>query len=259
MKTTKVKSRKRSGRCVHCLQNGVQVTDDHVLPESWYPANAPLGVAKWTAPACVVCNGELGAIENDLLIRLSLCIDPEHPTTADIVRRGMRAINPDAGRPGVDERSRAAMLRKMQREARVGPPAALVMPNFEERWGRPPNEQTSIPISRKHLRRFGEKVVRGVHFHHGGRYIEPPLTVDVYPMGQRVAPRILEILGEEPGERFAVEPGIVVKRWVPADDPSWCVYLIDIWSTLKFWASVSTLAATAPKRCRFPVFGTGSR
>jgi hypothetical protein len=49
----------RYGRCVHCLADNVVVTDDHVLPDSWYPPNTPGTVARWVAPACKPCDHAL--------------------------------------------------------------------------------------------------------------------------------------------------------------------------------------------------------
>jgi hypothetical protein len=74
-----VKKRPRLGKCVHCLKDGVRVTDDHVFPRSWYPENTSASIEKWTIPACFQCNNEYGEIEQDLLIRLGLCIDPQSP------------------------------------------------------------------------------------------------------------------------------------------------------------------------------------
>jgi hypothetical protein len=64
-----------SGKCVHCLGYFNDLTWDHVLPVSWYP-DIPSDLEKWAAPSCVSCNKKLGRIEEELLIKLGLCLDP---------------------------------------------------------------------------------------------------------------------------------------------------------------------------------------
>jgi hypothetical protein len=47
---------------------------------------------KWRIPSCYRCNGELGKIEENLLFRLGLCIEPT-PETAGIVAKAQRSYN----------------------------------------------------------------------------------------------------------------------------------------------------------------------
>ena len=52
-------------KCIHCLRFCEYLTEDHILPESWYPNNTPANIEKWVAPACNKCNSELGKIEEE--------------------------------------------------------------------------------------------------------------------------------------------------------------------------------------------------
>ena len=74
------------GKCVHCLSDKVERTWDHVFPQAWYPDTTPAHLYKWQIPACLRCNKEYGEMEDDLLFRLALCIDPEIPETSGIVQ-----------------------------------------------------------------------------------------------------------------------------------------------------------------------------
>jgi hypothetical protein len=47
---------KHQGKCVHCLQDPVELTWDHVLPVSWYPTTTPPNLEKWQIPSCWPCN-----------------------------------------------------------------------------------------------------------------------------------------------------------------------------------------------------------
>ncbi len=86
------------GCCVHCLQFHDELTWDHVFPESWYPGTTPEDLEKWKIPACLPCNKDYGRIEEDLLIKLGLCIDPKNPRGAGIAFKTVRALRSDFGR-----------------------------------------------------------------------------------------------------------------------------------------------------------------
>jgi len=67
-------------RCVHCLNPFPpdEITTDHVIPDSWYPATITLK-DRPTLPSCRRRNERLGNIERALLVRLGLCLDPLAP------------------------------------------------------------------------------------------------------------------------------------------------------------------------------------
>ena len=99
----------REGKCIHCLKTSNNITDDHVLPKSWYPENTPKEIEKWTAPACQRCNADLGKLEEDLKIKLALCLNPEDPDLRSITQDVIRALNPKKGR---DPKDSAASMKK---------------------------------------------------------------------------------------------------------------------------------------------------
>ena len=82
-------------RCVHCLKNVEDLTRDHVFPKAWYPANTPQNLERWTIPSCRKCNEEYGRLEEDLLFRLGMCLDPEDAKSSGIADKVLRAIDPE--------------------------------------------------------------------------------------------------------------------------------------------------------------------
>ena len=74
-------------RCVHCLKDIDEMTDDHLFPVSWYPKSTPENLAKWKFPSCKECNSNLGKIEEDLLWRLGLTIDPADARSSGIAEK----------------------------------------------------------------------------------------------------------------------------------------------------------------------------
>lgn len=229
---------RRIGRCVHCLKDEQELTDDHIFPVSWYPENAPLDVERWKAPSCLSCNAALGKMERDFLLRLALCVDPQAPTTAGIVQRALRAMDPEAGRDVPDQQARARLREKFAREMKVVPPDAPILKPFGEKWGRPPEEQFGIHLPGKYLLQLGEKIARGILFMDGGQFIEPPLTVRVGTDIERAPPEALQMVREQ-GRLYAIEPGIVVRRLVPPDAPEVSLLEIEIWGLWNLWITVS--------------------
>ena len=84
--------KQRQKRCVDCLEIASGSTKDHVFPDSWYPKSTSGTVQRWTVPSCSECNSILSPIENGLLIRIGLCLDPGLTATTGIGRTALRSI-----------------------------------------------------------------------------------------------------------------------------------------------------------------------
>jgi hypothetical protein len=67
---------KNIGKCVHCLKDNVELTDDHMFPKSWYPDTTAENLEKWTIPSCLECNQRLGKLERDLIGRVGAGTKP---------------------------------------------------------------------------------------------------------------------------------------------------------------------------------------
>ena len=86
------------GVCVHCLKYFDEMTWDHVFPEAWYPSTTPENLAKWKIPSCRRCNKDYGELEEDLLLRLGMCVSPDAAGAAGIGDRVLRSVDPAAAR-----------------------------------------------------------------------------------------------------------------------------------------------------------------
>lgn len=228
--------RRWRGRCVHCLRDGVELTKDHVFPSSWYPDTAPK-VARWTVPACAPCNSSLGKLEQELLIRLALCMD-QSPSTAGLAERGRRALDPACAHSDKDRRGRLAMRRKLHAELNAER-ELLQLPRDPNATAWKLSELEGIPIRWESMRDVVCKIVRGVQFRETGFYIEPPLKMAVMT-GEMTNPSVLraDAVLAEFGQRVAIEPGIVVWR-APGDHPTEALFSVVIWSTWKYFVAVS--------------------
>jgi hypothetical protein len=165
------------GKCVHCLQDPVARNWDHVFPKSWYPDETPANLEKWQVPSCVPCNTKYGKIESDLLSRMGLCLDPEHPASRSIVESALRSVNPKAGRNERDRKLRHDRGKRILSHALHGAkiPTVSTIPGMEEKWNRPIEEQIAILVPAANLKLMTEKIVRGVFYVEDKRFIESPL------------------------------------------------------------------------------------
>jgi 5-methylcytosine-specific restriction endonuclease McrA len=160
------------GKCVHCLTDDVDRTWDHVFPRAWYPDSTPSDLYKWQIPSCHACNRDYGSMEDDLLFRLALCVDPDTPGTAGIVDKALRSMKPELAKDKRDRAARAARAARLRGELIDGPniERSAVYPGLGERWARPPAEAVGIRVPAKSLRRLTEK----------------NCPTDVFPRGQHV-------------------------------------------------------------------------
>src|SRR5690606_6710615 len=236
-------ARPPSGPCVHCAQSHDNLTWDHVFPKSWYPATTPPNLEKWKIPACPKCNREYGQLEEDLLTAFALCLDPDHPDTADIVERGMRAIDPASGRDGKDRKKRANRRARILSQVidRADVPLESVIPHFGPS-DISDSETGGITMRGTYLRRLCEKIVRGITYLEDGLIIQPPYYVHFYLLRDDDAQPLVD-LAKKFGVVHAREPGIEVVRAVTPEDGVSSVYAITIWNRLKFYALIDTEVA----------------
>ena len=227
------------GKCVHCLKDGLERTWDHVFPESWYPKTTGANIEKWKIPACESCNKEYGVLEQDLMLRLGLCIDPNAFESTGVVPKVLRSLDPKLAKNDKDRRAREAKRDQILKQVLKGTdiPLSAVYPRFEERWGRPPENQVAVPLPKKSVDRLFEKVIRGLAYLENGCFIEPPHTVALYPLGENDTPVFTSLL-DKFGKVHARGPGIVVRRAVAPEDGLSAIYEITIWGMFQTYAVV---------------------
>ena len=227
------------GRCVHCLAYFDNRNWDHVFPKSWYPDTTPPNLAKWQIPTCYACNEAYGKLEQDLLVRIALCLDSLIPETAGIVARGLRSIDPNTAHSQNDINARHAKLVQLRGDMLLGglTPTEGIYPNFENQWGGKAEDQGAIRVSADSIRKLTEKIVRGIHYLESKEYIEKPYAVTFFAITDEDAMEITKTLKAH-GERYAREPGIEVLRILAPEDGNIAFYSITIFGKLNMYASV---------------------
>jgi len=227
------------GKCVHCLGEFQKRNWDHVFPKSWYPNTTPRNIEKWKIPACKSCNDAYGKLEDDLLQRLALCVDPDAPASSGITQKALRAFYPTYAKGQKDRRLRKARREKLHRETLSGAQVSSesIYPGFEEKWGRSATEQIAIHLPAESFRRLTEKITRGIFYLEDRKYIESPYKIEFYALRDNDAEPIVELL-EKYGKVYTREPRIIVQRAVTPEDGISSFFGITIWNQFKMYASI---------------------
>jgi hypothetical protein len=207
-------------RCVHCL-NPAGNTRDHVFPAAWYPEITPGDVQRTTAPSCRPCNGKFGKLENYLLGRLGLCIDPAKAESAGIPGKALRAvgIGVESELSSKEKTIRAKLKSKLMRETMpyaqvAGRPG--ILPGFGPHHDFPLEAQIAVSVNAEALKDVCRKIVRGLEHHVSDRYIEPPYVLDVFFIDDEAAEKLVTGFGQR---SLYLGPGFRVQRAVAGDDP----------------------------------------
>lgn len=221
------------GQCVHCLKQSDEINDDHVLPSAWYPDDTPGTEERWTVPSCVRCNKEHGKNEQDLLIRLGLCLGPEEA-------KALRSIQSEAGGDERDASARAAKRREILSIVDFvdTPQTEGVLPNFGVNPSLEYPTFALIKIPAAGLITLGKKIVRGVTHFLEKRFIEDDEEViDIFFVADENGAEIAGLISKF-GQTFHKGPGVTVMRAVTQDGERAGLFLIEIWGRLKIYASL---------------------
>jgi len=159
------------GRCVHCLRDVEEITDDHLFPRSWYPTTTPQNLEKWKFPACRPCNREYGKLEEELRLLFAACVDPKASAAAGIWGRALDSINPSKARNPLDALKRKSARTRFFKRIRQADPSWANSAIPEIYAGRPKGDMALlVPVQATH--KFIEKLVRGTIYLTEQRYIE---------------------------------------------------------------------------------------
>lgn len=187
-------------------------------------------------------------MEEDLLFRLALCVDPHAKETGSIVQKALRSMKPEFAKNDRDRASRLARAAQFPKELLVGTdiPRSAVYPGLGERWGRPPDEVLGVLLPADSFRRLTEKIVKGIYFREDEMFLGSQYAIDFYALSDEGTEPLKEIL-DRFGCEYARKPGIVVRRAVPEDEPMSGIFEITIWAQFKMYASVMP---GSPKKSR---------
>jgi hypothetical protein len=228
-----------SGKCVYCLESFDSLTWDHVFPLSWYPNTTPSNLEKWKVPACKKCNKDYSKIEEDLLIRLGLCIDPNDAKSSGIADKVLRSINPICARNRRDRRIRERKRTKIMEQTHsfTSIPNEGIFPNFGPQSNVYYPQYLSILISDKNLRYFGEKLVRGMTYITNNSFIEKDYEIQIHFVRDSDATPFVSLVNKY-GYKHNRGPGIVIERAQAHNDIKTALFTIEIWGKLRMYASV---------------------
>jgi hypothetical protein len=223
------------GKCTYCLRHFDKLTWDHVLPLSWYPSSTPHDIAKWKAPACTECNRRLGQVEEDLLLRLGLCLEPQSISALGISHKAIRAISPQFAK---DERGRKA--RELKRQKLLGeaihfetPPQEGFLPHFGPLPWLSYDGYHAVLVREDTLRQYAEKLVRGMALVLDNCLLGPEYKIDLHVVRQEGDRQMLKLFDGR-SQLYHRGLGFVIRRMVREDDQAW-MYAIHIWERLRFY------------------------
>jgi hypothetical protein len=237
---------KNIGKCVHCLKENVELTDDHVFPKAWYPDTTAENLEKWKIPSCLECNHRLSKLEGDLIGRVALTLDIRNAASKGLAEKALRAIDPAAARNEGDAAARDARAKKLLGEMFKGEKirGKNIIPGLGERWGRPVEQQLAIAIPDDSFPAITEKFVRGLAYREDDRFIEPPYEIKCYLAEDKNVKEIRELL-DKCGKEYKREPGLVIRRAPVDGDPLTALYEITFWDQFKTYATVRKSDAPA--------------
>jgi hypothetical protein len=230
---------KGEDRCIHCGQPLVEETDDHVFPASWYPDSTPQSVQRWKAPSCRVCNGTSGKKEQELFIRLALCVDPRKIEALGISAKLARTFGIGEGISPADKQKRTAFMDRILSEAKPisEENQAHIIPGLGPHPGFPIESQREIGIPAQLVYDVAKKIVRGCEFWLlDGRIIDPPYKLDVYMVHPEEIPGIVRMFDSI--NAVTLGPGFRVRRAAVREDPLSAMYQVEIWGTWTLYFTV---------------------
>lgn len=234
-------------RCIHCLKTLYFKTDnkdekatrDHVFPNSWYPDNTPNQVQRLNAPACIKCNSGLGAMEKEVFTKLACCVDHEKIEASGINKKLLRSlgIGVDENITSRDLSEREKRRKKLISEMTPYTPDIKAFPGLGLHEGYLPEDHMTIPVPEE-LKPVSEKILRGLEYCMGDRYIEFPYITEIYfPAAEKNVSSIYQLLAEY-GVRESHGPGFKVERVESSDGSRLVIYRVTIWGTLVIWGSI---------------------
>ena len=230
---------KGDGRCIHCGQLLAEETDDHVFPASWYPDSTPQSVQRWKAPSCRACNGNSGKKEQELFIRLALCVDPRKIEAAGISSKLARTFGVGEGISPADRQKRRAFRDRILSEAKPISRETLnhIVPGLGPHAEFPIETQREIGIPGQLIHDVARKIVRGCEFWlSDGRIIDPPYELDVYMVHPEEVPGIVRMFDSM--SDITLGPGFRVRRAAVKEDPLTAMYQVEIWGTWTLYFTI---------------------
>jgi hypothetical protein len=225
--------------CVHCLQAFEKRTWDHVFPRSWYPDTTPPNIEKWKIPTCAKCNADYGRLEEDLLLRLGLSVDPAEQASLGVSGKVLRSIKPEFAKSPKDAAARRRKLERIVGELTVVTklPQVGVLPNFGLIPGLKYPALVQIPIEHLALEKLGQKIIRGLTYISTGQFIDNSYSINVYFLEDENGREFVALV-QANGATNEAGPGIKVSYAFTEEGGAASLWYIEIWARLKLYGVV---------------------
>lgn len=225
----------KNSKCIHCLKEFAELTSDHVFPRSWYPSTTPENIEKWQAPCCKKCNQIYSKIENDLLQRFGMCVDPKNSAAKGIAEKTMRSFKTQYAKSEKDANHRLKTKQKL---------ISSLMPRDKIKKSALlpsklpiPNTPFGILIPADEYKKMGEKFIRGITYVIDSTYIDSSHKINIYFQEELNASYIHGLL-EQYGKKYFCGDGIIIERAVIPEDVQSGIYYIKLWETTYMYGIV---------------------
>jgi hypothetical protein len=190
----------------------------------------------WQAPSCRDCNEANGRNEDNLRLRLGLCVDRDVAASSGIPQKVIRALNPSLGKNSKD-----AALRKLRRDKilrELKPVSKVRRETFMPNSGPAAVGSLAIPIPFKNLHILGRKLVRGATYVLNDRlFIESDYTIDIHVVNEVGAAAAMKLIVAYGGTHHR-GPGIQIGHARVPADPQAAIFAIEIWGKFQLHATV---------------------
>jgi hypothetical protein len=229
--------------CPYCCKfySKTEMTVDHVIAATWYPANVPTTFQHYTVRACRGCNGRLGKIEEDILHHLGACLDPQNRAVRPIVDNVRRALDPSAARDPADREKREARQRSIQNDivdasdVPLHKIAAWTLPNLINGQ---PSRAIRVPTT---FAQVVEKWVRGIHCRTTSSFLPEGYAVHSVPVTDEAEAEDFEFIRRR-GKVLAQGPGIAVTQWIERqNEVLYAIYSFTIWDVFSVYAAATPI------------------
>lgn len=231
-------------KCVHCLEIPDEITEDHVIPKSWYSTHSKNSF-KPRAPACLRCNNDLGKKEKLISHVMWMCMPENHPLRAELAQKVYRACGMGMdGKPlpGLNEKERKIRLMYARQILESTVPITEIdkktmLPGFGFHANYPENIQRAAIIDNQTLISVASKVVRGLEYiqKKQNRYIEKPYRLEVYfpnnphDVGLAKIRNICPIFSDNTN---------TIQRGADPTKPLEPIYIIKLWKQWEIWGVI---------------------
>jgi hypothetical protein len=168
------------------------------------------------------------------------------PTTASIVERAFRAINPRFGKGLKDKQAREALRQRLKREmVPISEDDDIIMLGRARTQTHPRTERGSIlPLS--HYVRLGERIASR-DLLHGRRSIHRAAPSDSVGVQLDDAPARLYASSRSPGRSMRLNLASLFGAWFGPEEPTFSYFEIEVWELWSIW---SLSRATPPWAAR---------